>query len=367
MEYYVYVWRDSAGVPFYVGKGKDNRANITHRRSPEFMEIHAQGGCTVEIVDWFIHESQAHAHEVDLIDRYGRREYGGTLINKTDGGEGISGYVHTDDARESIGAASREAWADEDRRNDRAANIKASLSRPDTRALLSRAQKRLWADPVRRNYRISRIRETTSSPAFQKARGAALAVSLSTPEARKKLSDRSKRMWADNTYRDKVISAVSAAQSTPEYSARMAVATSRSWGDDDIRAKRTAGIRAAWDRPGAKETHSFTMSAVMTSDEVRGKIGKATRLLPPKPGSASRFKGVSFCKTTGRWRAKILRDGKTVCLGRYDDEADAARAYDKAAYEAWGNDCHLNFEDEVMASNDNSISDTHTQTAKCGV
>ncbi len=90
--FYVYVWRDGVGVPFYVGKGKGNRANNTIRRSNEFKQVHAFGGCAVDIVDWFIHESQAHALEIELIERFGRREFGGSLVNKTDGGEGTSGF-----------------------------------------------------------------------------------------------------------------------------------------------------------------------------------------------------------------------------------------------------------------------------------
>jgi hypothetical protein len=107
MEFYTYIWRDANGVPFYVGKGKGRRAKDTAatRRSEEFRGIHAAGGCTVEIVDMFIHESQAHAHEVELIARYGRREHGGLLINKTDGGEGMSGASLSEESRAKISAA----------------------------------------------------------------------------------------------------------------------------------------------------------------------------------------------------------------------------------------------------------------------
>lgn len=91
MEFYTYVWRDGFGAPFYVGKGKGRRAYKTFDRSKEFKEIYAQGGCSVEIVDWFIHESQALAHEVELIEFYGRREFGGVLVNKAEGGIGSAG------------------------------------------------------------------------------------------------------------------------------------------------------------------------------------------------------------------------------------------------------------------------------------
>ncbi|MBB5664741.1 hypothetical protein GGE68_002938 [Rhizobium leguminosarum] len=101
MEFYTYIWRDASGTPFYVGKGRDRRAYEVSlaRRSKEFREIYDEGGCSVEIVDWFIHESQAHAYEVELIEKYGRREMGGLLINKTDGGDGASGQIQSEETR----------------------------------------------------------------------------------------------------------------------------------------------------------------------------------------------------------------------------------------------------------------------------
>lgn len=99
MEHYTYVWRDSSGVPFYVGKGVKKRAWVTAQRSAAFKEIFAKGGCEVEIVAWFAHESQAHTHEIELIEQYGRRALGGILVNKTGGGEGNSGWVPSAETR----------------------------------------------------------------------------------------------------------------------------------------------------------------------------------------------------------------------------------------------------------------------------
>lgn len=171
MEFYTYVWRDSAGVPFYVGKGKGKRSRSTTNRSKEFKQVYAQGGCTVEIVDWFIHESQAHAHEVELIERYGRRDIAtGSLVNKTDGGEGASGIILTrsaemrakisasltgktlsEETRAKMSAASRGRPKSAKHR----ANISAGKSNPSTekRERQSIAQRAIWGDPaIRRRH-----------------------------------------------------------------------------------------------------------------------------------------------------------------------------------------------------------------------
>lgn len=59
-------------------------------------------------------------------------------------------------------------------------------------------------------------------------------------------------------------------------------------------------------------------------------------------GTISRFKGVSLT-ATGKWRAYIAPDGKQRHLGHFIDERDAARAYDEAAIELWGEFARTNF------------------------
>ncbi len=48
-------------------------------------------------------------------------------------------------------------------------------------------------------------------------------------------------------------------------------------------------------------------------------------------GKSSRFKGVSFSKQRGSWRAEIRSNKTTYYLGRFKSETDAALAYDSAA------------------------------------
>jgi hypothetical protein len=56
----------------------------------------------------------------------------------------------------------------------------------------------------------------------------------------------------------------------------------------------------------------------------------------------SRFKGVSFCRRTGRWKAQITVDGRNQNLGRYDTQEEAALVYNVAAKQTWGEFAALN-------------------------
>jgi hypothetical protein len=64
-----------------------------------------------------------------------------------------------------------------------------------------------------------------------------------------------------------------------------------------------------------------------------------------KSRGTSRFKGVSWHCQMGKWQAKICHNGKSIHLGLFDDEVEAARACDKAAREFFGAFACLNFPD----------------------
>jgi hypothetical protein len=62
-----------------------------------------------------------------------------------------------------------------------------------------------------------------------------------------------------------------------------------------------------------------------------------------KSRGASRFKGVSWSRAMGKWQAKIHQNGKSIRLGYFDDEIEAAMAYDLKARELFGEFACLNF------------------------
>lgn len=70
--------------------------------------------------------------------------------------------------------------------------------------------------------------------------------------------------------------------------------------------------------------------------------------------ATSQYKGVCWDKARGKWAVYIASGSpgqeKRRGVGRFDDEIEAARAYDRAAFERWGAFAMLNFEREDEAS-----------------
>jgi len=63
-------------------------------------------------------------------------------------------------------------------------------------------------------------------------------------------------------------------------------------------------------------------------------------------GSSSRFKGVGYLKERGKWFAKGYYQGERIWLGYFEDEAEAARAYDRMAVQYFREFAKLNFPQE---------------------
>ncbi len=63
----------------------------------------------------------------------------------------------------------------------------------------------------------------------------------------------------------------------------------------------------------------------------------------PTKGKSSKYKGVQFSKFYNRFIAIIFMNGRKHFLGKFDNEIDAARAYDAKARQLFGEYAYLNF------------------------
>lgn len=72
-------------------------------------------------------------------------------------------------------------------------------------------------------------------------------------------------------------------------------------------------------------------------------LSERQRLLPKKRiHSSSEYRGVSYSKADGKWRAGIEVDGRSMNLGHFETEGQAALAYNKAAEKYFGEMAYQN-------------------------
>lgn len=95
--YYVYAYLREDGTPYYIGKGKDNRAYAkNHRSFPKDLS-------RIVFLEKNLTEIGALALERRYIAWYGRKDkQTGCLINLTDGGESNSGWLMPDEVKTKI-------------------------------------------------------------------------------------------------------------------------------------------------------------------------------------------------------------------------------------------------------------------------
>ncbi len=134
-DYYVYLYLREDGTPYYVGKGKDDRAFSTIRR----IRVPSRDRIVFPFTN--LTEEESLSKEKELIAKYGRKDIGtGILRNLTDGGEGSSGAKRTPEQIERL----RLAITGKKRTPEQIERIKkASQMTPEKRQKLIDAHKRM--------------------------------------------------------------------------------------------------------------------------------------------------------------------------------------------------------------------------------
>ena len=103
MHYYTYAYLREDKTPYYIGKGKGNRIYSKSKRINQ-----PKDKSRIIFLKKNLTEEEAFKHEIYMIAVFGRKDLGtGILHNRTDGGEGRSGSILSEETKRKIGNANK--------------------------------------------------------------------------------------------------------------------------------------------------------------------------------------------------------------------------------------------------------------------
>ncbi|HEY8126128.1 MAG TPA: NUMOD3 domain-containing DNA-binding protein [Methylocystis sp.] len=283
-------WRADVSACFYVGKGRSRRAHDTKRgRNRHYRNVVAKLSregfeVDVRIVAEGLSEEEAFALEVQRIAHW--RALGAPLTNLTDGGEGASGFVWTEEMRANNPAKRSEVRAkisgenSHMKRPEVQAKHSAAMNRPEVRAAISAAisggNHPMKRSEVRANHWMKRpemrarfIGENNPMKRAEvRAKISGENHPMKRPEVRAKVSAAQKgRMFSEAH-----CAAISAARNRPEVLAKVSAAQKGRTLSEEHR----AAISAAMQRPEVRTKFSGANSPTKRP-EVRAKISAAKK------------------------------------------------------------------------------------------
>ena len=98
-DFYTYAYLREDGTPYYIGKGRKARAYGCTGKPCKMPSDKSR----ILILKKNLTEEEAFKHEIYMIAVFGRKDIGtGILHNKSAGGQGKTGYIHTEEAKVKI-------------------------------------------------------------------------------------------------------------------------------------------------------------------------------------------------------------------------------------------------------------------------
>ena len=166
MYYYTYAFLREDRTPYYIGKGKGNRA---YRRRDKGIKP-PKDKSKILILKQNLTEEESFRHEVYMIAVFGRKDLGtGILHNRTNGGDGVSGAVVSDETRRKMSEALKGKPRSKEIRRKISEAHKGKTHSEESRKNMSESQKgKTFSEETRRKISETRKGKTHSEETKRK-------------------------------------------------------------------------------------------------------------------------------------------------------------------------------------------------------
>jgi len=220
-KFYAYeLYRPDKDYVFYVGKGCNNRV-LTHERDAVLTNINLyryniirklfKNNLSVYYNIFFSeNENDAFVLESELIKKYGRKNIGtGCLSNLTDGGEGVSGFIQYDSAKQKISESLKEYYKDPVNCNKISYYVNKSYkNNPEIKTKISNTLKKYYESPETHKKQSDILKKMYIDRPELKAKisDSLFKNHLENPEQAKKHSEIMINKWKDPLIREYIVS-----------------------------------------------------------------------------------------------------------------------------------------------------------------
>ena len=168
--YYAYAHLKPDLTPFYIGKGRIDRARFLGRRNERHRRTVEKYGAANIIIEVMPCRSEAEALFRERLAIKALRASGVDLANITDGGDHASGYKWTkpspkrgipltDAVKAKLSAKNKGQFVSQATREKMSAALKGAIRSPETRKKMADAMRARWADTSSRAVLVRRRQE----------------------------------------------------------------------------------------------------------------------------------------------------------------------------------------------------------------
>ena len=228
MHYYTYAYLREDKTPYYIGKGQGDR--IYKKGSGEVNP--PKDKSRVIYLKQNLTEEEAFRHEIYMIDVFGRKDLGtGILRNKTNGGEGVSGWVPSEETKIKMSESGKNKIFSEETKIKMSESGKVKIFSEEHRRKMSESGKnKIFSEETKR-----KISEANKGKILSEEHRRNLSEANKNPseETRRKISERLKGKTHSEEHMKKISEANKGKTRSEESKKRMSVANKgKKWWND---------------------------------------------------------------------------------------------------------------------------------------